>query len=168
MRALISADFTIDPNSEQRRVTGYPRRRRQHSRKRLRRSLLRIDRREYHIIRLLQLPRISAFSPRHSRLPGKSMRAQEKHLLIRASSLPVLVRTRTFLVSRAREYRHYNCRRCDVYVRSMTPGRPFAYTCAPRTCRCVSARLCVFGARVEKSPVNGAVTLMQYRRIRAG
>lgn len=55
--------------------------RRRHSRKRLRRSsgaFLRIDRRrEYsHIIRLLQLPRISAFSPRHCRLLGKSMRAR--------------------------------------------------------------------------------------------
>jgi len=40
-------------------------------------AFLRIDRRrEYsHIIRLLQLPRISAFSPRHSRVRGKSMRA---------------------------------------------------------------------------------------------
>lgn len=86
-------------------------------------AFLRIDRRrEYsHIIRLLQLPRISAFSPRHTRVRGKSMRARSvggTPTRVRAISL---ARARslshaTFLVSRAtrHEHRRYNCSRCDV------------------------------------------------------
>jgi len=81
-------------------------------------AFLRIDRHgEYsHIIRLLQLPRISAFSPRHTRVAEKVLCAlgREEHLL-------ALVQSRslshaTFLVSRATRYEHrrYNCSRCDV------------------------------------------------------
>lgn len=125
--------------------------------------------REYsHIIRLLQLPRISAFSPRYPRLLGKSMRARSRETPTRVCasalslslSLPHVSRASIVAIIAAdATYVRYSTTprspRCVAYARARVGGT------STRACVCrVVVCTCVGRARGEV-PVNDTVAFVQ-------
>lgn len=123
-----------------------------------------------HIIRLLQLPRISAFSPQYSRLLGKSM-------LSRSGGTP------TRVCASARSFSLSHVSRASIAAIIAADATYVRYSMTPRSPRCVRARTRVGGARMctrmyvycplcvslytcirrarGEVPVNGTVAFMQ-------
>lgn len=89
-----------------------------------------------HIIRLLQLPRISAFSPHYSRLLGKSM-------LSRSGGTP------TRVCASARSFSLSHVSRASIAAIIAADATYVHYSMTPRSPRCVRARTRVGGTNVH-------------------